>query len=183
MHAQSPRPRSSRPSLITWLATNTSGVPRAQAWRIVALGLMLGLVLGLLGGLLAGRPFAVGVFGVVGGVLGGATLGALGAVLAARLLDWAAHWSDPLLGYSGLVRMLLHAGELSLLGALGGGIGGSVGEAVGGLVTGALAGGLLGGLLYRVRGLGTILGFTSGLRSYLKIQQRYRAAVTLRSIQ
>jgi len=124
MHAQSPRPRSDRPSLITWLATNTSGVPRAQARRVVALGLMLGLFLGLLTSMLAGGPFTARAFGVVGG----ATLGALGAVLAARLLDWAAHWSDPLLGFSGVVRMLLHAGELSVLGALGGGIGAASAE-------------------------------------------------------
>src|SRR5262249_12457568 len=99
MHAQSPRPRSGRSSLITWLATNTSGVPRAQARRILALGLVLGLVLGLLTSLLAVRPFTARVFGILGGVLGGATLGALGAVLAARLLDWVVHWSDPLLGF------------------------------------------------------------------------------------
>src|SRR6187399_330735 len=153
MHTPSPRPRSSRPSLIMWLATNTSGVPRAQARRVVALGLILGLLLGSLASLLAGMAIETRIFGIVGGVLGGATLGALGAVLAARLLDWAARWSDPLLGFSGVMRMLLHAGELSLLGALGGGIGGGVGGTFGGLVSGALAGGLIGGLLYRVRGL------------------------------
>jgi hypothetical protein len=103
------------------------------------------------------------VLGVGAGVLGGSTLGALGAVLVARLLDWAARWRDPLLGYSGLVRMLLHAGELSLLGAVGGGIGGGVGGVARGLLGGMIAGGMLGALLYRVRGLGTMLGLTVGL--------------------
>jgi hypothetical protein len=100
-----------RLSLIAWLATNTSGVPRAQARRVITLGLILGL----------------------------------------------------LLGFSGVVRMLLHAGELSLLGALGGGVGGGIGGVFVGLVSGTLAGGLLGGLLYRVRGLGTALGLTMGV--------------------
>jgi hypothetical protein len=54
-------------------------------------------------------------------------------------------WSDPLLGYSGLVRMLLHAGELSPFGALGGGIGGGTGGAFGSLVSVAMAGSLIGG--------------------------------------
>jgi hypothetical protein len=76
---------------------------------------------------------------------------------------WAARWSDPLLGYSGLVRMLFHAGELSFLGALGGGIGGGVAGTLGGLATGALAGGVIGAVLYRVRGLGTVLGLTVGV--------------------
>jgi hypothetical protein len=97
------------------------------------------------------------------GVIGGTTIGALGAVLVARLIDRAARWSDPLLGYSGILRMLLHAGELSFLGALRGGIGGGIGGVIGGLLSGALAGSLLGGLLYRVRGLGTALGLTVGL--------------------
>jgi hypothetical protein len=120
-------------------------------------------MLGLLAALLAGRPLPAQAFGVLAGDLGGATLGALGVVLAARLLDWAARWSDPLLGFSGVVRMLLHAGELSLLGALGGGIGGGISGAFGGLVSGALAGGVIGGVLYRLRGLGTTLGLTVGL--------------------
>jgi hypothetical protein len=48
MQTPSPRPRSDRRSLILWLATNSSGVPRAQARRLVALGLIVGLSLGLL---------------------------------------------------------------------------------------------------------------------------------------
>src|SRR5262249_59290249 len=96
-------------------ATKTSGVPRAQARRVAAFGLILGLLLGLLASVLAGASFETRIFGIAGGVLGGATLGALGAVLAARLLDWAARWSDPLLGYSGLLPLLLHAAHLSLL--------------------------------------------------------------------
>jgi hypothetical protein len=163
MNSRSSRPPSAHPSLLAWLATNTSGVPRAQARRVVAFGLILGLLLGLLASLLVGRAFETRIFGIASGVLGGATLGALGAVLAARLLDWAVRWSDPLLGYSGLVRMLLHAGELSLLGALGGGIGGGVGGVFGGLVSGALTASLIGAGLYRLRGLGMVLGFTSGL--------------------
>jgi hypothetical protein len=103
------------------------------------------------------------MLGVAGGVLGGMTFGALGPVLVARVLDWAAHWSDPLLGYSGLVRMLLHAGELSFLGALGGGLGGGAGGTLAGLATGAVAGGLIGAVLYRVRGLGTSLGLSVGI--------------------
>src|SRR5690242_13083891 len=44
MHPRTPHSSSTRPSLVTWLAINTSGVPRAQARRVVALGLMLGLL-------------------------------------------------------------------------------------------------------------------------------------------
>jgi hypothetical protein len=163
MHPRSSRPLSDRPSLVTWLATNTSGVSRAQARRVIAGGLLLGLLLGLFAGVLVGTPLWVRMLGVVSGLLGGATLGALGAVLVARLLDWAARWNDPLLGYSGLVRMLLHAGELSLLGAVGGGLGGGIGGAASGLVCGAIAGGVVGGLLYRLRRLGTVLGLAAGL--------------------
>jgi hypothetical protein len=134
MKSRTSRAPSTHLSLLAWLATNTSGVPRAQARRVVALELILGLLLGLLASALAGRAFEARVFGIVGGVLGGATLGALGAVLAARLLDWAVRWGDPLLGYSGLMWMLLHGGELSLLGALGGGIGGDVGGALVGMI-------------------------------------------------
>jgi hypothetical protein len=176
MHPRSSRSLSDRPSFLTWLATNTSGVPRAQARRAVVYGLLLGLLLGLLAGALVGTPMWARTLGVVGGMLGGATLGALGAVLVARLLDWAARWSDPLLGYSGLVRMLLHAGELSLLGAVGGGIGGGIGGVTSGLVSGAIAGGLVGGVFYRLRRLGTVLGMSVGL-----IVARLGAALVERS--
>src|SRR5262249_18560639 len=86
MKARTSRTPSAHPSLLAWLATNTSGVPRAQARRVAAFGLILGMLLGLLGSVLAGASFETRIFGIAGGVLGGATLGALGAVLAARLL-------------------------------------------------------------------------------------------------
>jgi hypothetical protein len=163
MHPHTSDRLSNRPSFIIWLATNTSGVPRAQARQRVALGLALGLLLGLLASFLSGAAFWPRALGVMAGVIGGTTVGALGAVLTARLLDRAARWSDPLLGYSGILRMLLHAGELSFLGALGGGIGGGIGGVIGGMLGGALAGSLIGGLTYRLRGLGTALGVTVGL--------------------
>jgi hypothetical protein len=103
------------------------------------------------------------VAGVIGRVMGGTTLVALGAALAARGMDRLAPWSDPLLGYAGRMRMLLHAGEFSFLSALGGGVGGGVGGAFGGLISGELASSLIGTGLYRVRGLGAVLGLTSGL--------------------
>ena len=86
---------SNRPSLIIWLATNTSGVPRAQARRVVTLGIVLGLLLGLLTSLLSGAALWPRALGVLAGVIGGITVGALGAVLIARLIDRAARWSDP----------------------------------------------------------------------------------------
>src|SRR5438094_9882722 len=102
MHPRFPQRPSTRLSLVAWLATNTSGVSRAQARRVAALGIVLGVLLGLLADVLAGIPLWPRALGVVSGVLGGATFGALGAVLTARLLDWAARWRDPLIGYSGL---------------------------------------------------------------------------------
>ena len=69
MHARPPRPRLGHPGLLAWLATNTSGVPRAQAGRVVALGLILGGILGLLAALLTQISVAARA---LGGVLGGA---------------------------------------------------------------------------------------------------------------
>jgi hypothetical protein len=52
-----------------------------------------------------------------------AILAPLGVLLCAHFLDRALPGDDHLVGYSGLIRMLVHAGELSFLGALGGGLG------------------------------------------------------------
>ena len=61
--------RLGHPGLLAWLATNTSGVQRAQAGRVVALGLILGGILGLLAALLTQISVAARA---LGGVLGGA---------------------------------------------------------------------------------------------------------------
>jgi hypothetical protein len=162
MHPPSPRPKPFGPSFLAWLTYNASGIPRRHALRVVASGVVLGVLVGVVAGGLARawQTTTLGslVLGAGSGAIGGATVGALAVVLAAGLLDWALPSSDRLVGYSGLVRMLLQAGELSFLGGIGGGIGG----ASGGVLIGALMGSLIGSLLYRVRGLGTLLGLVIG---------------------
>jgi len=142
------------------LAYNPSGVPRRQA----LLRALAGLALGVLGGTLTGRrhPGGMHVRGAVGGACAGATAGAIGVMQLSTVMDRQLRAEDRLIGYSGAMRMLLHAGELSLLGAIGGGIGGSAGGLRAGMLRGALAGGLSGALLYQLRGLGTPLGLTAG---------------------
>ena len=161
-----PRHRS-QPTFVAWLTHNPTGIPRRQAlWR-VAFGILLGLISGWLISEVIGlghtRPlWAVGL-GIASGVIGGASLGALGVVVLARAMDRFILTNDSLIGYSGVIRMLLHAGELSALGALSGGMGGGAAGMLAGLAIGALGGGVSGGLIYQLRGLGVVLGITVGV--------------------
>ena len=100
---------------------------------------------------------------IISGSLSGAILAPLGVLLFAHFLDRALPGDDHLVGYSGLIRMLVHAGELSFLGALGGGLGVGMGSILAGLLWGGLVNGVLGAVLYRVRGLGIVLGLTIGM--------------------
>src|ERR687885_1543539 len=131
MPARSDRSNGSRPAFAAWLLHNPTGIPRRHALRVASIGIGLGLLSGAGAGILAGTwhttsPWLLGL-GIGCGSLTGATLGPLAVVLLARLLDRAFRATDSLIGYSGVLRMLLHAGELSFLGALAGGIGGGPG--------------------------------------------------------
>ena len=166
MPAHSDRSNGSRPAFAAWLLHNPTGLPRRHALRVAAIGIGLGLLGGLAAGILAGSwhttsPWLLGL-GIGCGSLTGATLGPLAVVLLARLLDRAFRATDSLIGYSGVLRMLLHAGELSFLGALAGGIGGGIGGLLAGMIGGALAGIAAGGIIYRMRGMGGSLGVIIG---------------------
>jgi hypothetical protein len=167
MNGKSQHRQRSEPSFVAWFAHNPTGIPRQQALSRVAFGVILGLFSGwLVSELLGfgrGRPvWALGL-GIASGVICGATIGALGVVVLARAVDRFVMTSDPLVGYSGVIRMLLHAGELSALGALSGGIGGGAVGLFAGLGIGAIGGAVSGGLIYQVRGLGVVLGLTTGI--------------------
>jgi hypothetical protein len=101
--------------------------------------------------------------GIAAGVIIGASLGAAVVVMLAYAIDRLVLKDVELIGYSGVIRMLLHAGELSALGALSGGIGGAANGVFAGLALGALGGSLLGGAIYQLRGLGMALGLEIGL--------------------
>jgi hypothetical protein len=166
MKAPSPRKRRTASRFMAWLAVNPSGVPRGRAIRLALIGVMLGVGAGLLMRELGGAqttPLPAGGLALLLGSVAGAILAPLGVVLIAQLLDRAVLRSDPLIGYGGLIRMLLHAGELSFLGALAGGIGAGAGTPLRGLVVGVVMTGLVGAVLYRVRGLGLLLGLTIGI--------------------
>jgi hypothetical protein len=151
----------------TWLAYNPSGIPRRHAVRVALLGVGLGILGGLLVYRLAGGGPVRSVWAlrlsIVSGSLSGAILTPLGVLLGAHLLDRAVPGDDHLVGYSGVVRMLLHAGELSFLGVLGGGIGVGSGGILAGILWSGLATSVLGAVLYRVRGFGLGLGLAMGV--------------------
>ena len=150
-----------------WFAYNPSGVPRRQAIRIALAGVGLGVVGGLFAYEVAGRGDTESLWrhglSMVAASMSGAIIAPLGVLLLARLLDRVISGDDHLIGYSGLMRMLLHAGELSFLGALGSGIGAGVGGVRMGLLSGMLVAALLGAVLYRGRGLGLVVGLTVGV--------------------
>ena len=112
---------------------------------------------------MSARPLWALCLGIASGAICGASIGALGVVVLARAMDLFVLTSDPLMGYSGVIRMLLHAGELSALGAFSGGIGGGAEGMLAGLGIGAIGGGIIGGLIYQIRGLGMILSFSVGV--------------------
>jgi hypothetical protein len=82
-------------------------------------------------------------------------------------LDRSLLGRDELLGYSGVMRELFHAGELSFLTALGAGLGRSAASRAGGVVVGTIGTGAIGAAVYGVRGLGPGLGAEAGLLSGL----------------
>jgi hypothetical protein len=144
---------------------NPSGVGRRQVQITVGVGIVVGLLSGVLLRAIgdhAWRGLWTTMLPVLAAVLAGATLGAGGVLLLTQLLDRWRPWGDPLLGFSGMMRLLWHAGELSLLGAVSAGIGSGVGGLLGSTIGGAAAGLVLGGAVYRLRGLGTALGAEAG---------------------
>lgn len=161
------RPRWAASNIRAWLPANPSGVPRRQALLRALIGVGLGIGIGsILWALNARDP--TGLTGTSGlhlvlSSISGAIAGPLGVVVVARLLDRTIRAEDQLIGYSGLIRMLLHAGELSFLGALAGGAGAGAAMPLRGLVAGVVLTGLVGAILYRVRGLGLLLGLTIGI--------------------
>lgn len=161
------RPRWAASNIRAWLPANPSGVPRRQALLRALIGVGLGIGIGsILWALNARDP--TGLTGTSGlhlvlSSISGAIAGPLGVVVVARLLDRTIRAEDQLIGYSGLIRMLLHAGELSFLGALAGGVGGGAGQIGTGLGYAMFITGLVGGVRYRLWGLGLILGLTLGL--------------------
>ena len=167
MRSNTPRTNGSRPRFTVRRSSNPSGVPRRQIFTVVALGIVLGSLGGIVASNVTGTwglvPWWVLVLGIASGTLGGATIGALGVVMVGRVLDRRFRGGDQLVGYSGVIRMLLYAGELSFLGAIAGGIGGGIGGTIAGLLGGALSGSILGGIIYRVRGLGMVLGVIIGI--------------------
>ena len=167
MNGKSPVPKPLPLAFLAWLAQNPTGIPQRQALLRAVLGAASGLFSGSVTSWLFGlwpiRPlWAIGL-GMGSGILSGATLGALGVVLLAYVIDRWVLADEHLIGYSGVIRMLLHAGELSGLGALAGGIGAGASGLVAGLLTGMIGGGFAGGLIYRIRGLGWFLGLTIGV--------------------
>jgi hypothetical protein len=167
MNGNSQRRQHAQPTFVAWLTHNPTGIPRREALGRVIFGILLSLLGGWLVSQVVGfghtRPLWATSLGIVSGAISGASIGALGVVLLARAMDRFVLTSDSLIGYSGVIRMLLHAGELSALGALSGGIGGGAASMLAGLAFGAIGGSILGGLIYQLRGLGVILGITVGL--------------------
>jgi hypothetical protein len=149
MNGKSPVAKPVPLAFLAWLAQNPTGIPQRQALLRAVLGAASGLLSGSvtswLFGLWSIRPlWAIGL-GIGSGILSGATLGALGVVLVAYAIDRWVLASEHLIGYSGVIRMLLHAGELSGLGALAGGIGGGAGGLVAGVLVGLFGGSLADG--------------------------------------
>lgn len=149
------------------LARNPSGVPRLLAVRLALIGVGLGITTALIAHTLTDRQPATSldrlILAALPASLSGAILGPLGLLLLARALDRTVRAEDHLVGYSGIIRMLLHAGELSFLGALGGGISGGSAGVTTGLLAAMLVCSLVAAVLYRLRGLGSGLGLTVGV--------------------
>jgi hypothetical protein len=160
-------PEFPEPPVLQWLVRNPTGIPRRTALLRALAGTTLA---GLLSFALARwrRP-SVGATTLAAETFGATALGGAVTPFAVTLttyaLDRGLPGRDELLGYSGVMRELLHAGELSFLGALGAGLSRSTRTTGGGLMLGAFGTGLLGALLYAVRGLGPGLGAGAGLLS------------------
>lgn len=161
-----PQPDQFQPSFFTWLAHNPTGVaPRVALGRTLA-GMLLGGLVSLATTRLRPRTSTpVRMLPMIGGVIGGSVFGPLAVVFITYRLDRRWFTGDSLLGFSGVMRELFHAGELSALGALGGGLGASSGGFSRGLLTGAVGTSFLGGVLYRFREFGTGVGIGAGLLS------------------
>jgi len=157
------------PEFVAWLARNTTGVSRASG---AARALMGTLFAGLLSTAVARRlrpsaPFAALLAETMPAAAVGGAVSPLGVAALTYYLDRRVPRSDELLGYSGVMRELLHAGELSALGALGAGLGRGVGGGARGALLSVVGTAVVGGLLYAARGLGPGLGAGAGLLSGL----------------
>lgn len=158
-----------QPTFLAWLARNPTDIPHPIALSRALLGSLLA---GLVSVTVARRarraaPTAALVRETLGAVLVGGTAGPLCVTAATYHLDRALLRRDALLGYSGVMRELFHAGELSFLTALGAGLGRSVAGPVGGVVVGTIGTGAIGAAVYTARGLGPGLGAEAGLLSGL----------------
>src|SRR5690349_7731333 len=113
MRSNTPRANGSRPRSRGQWSSNPSGVPRRQVFAVVALGIALGALGGVVASNVAGTwglvPWWSLALGIASGILSGATLGALGVVMVARALDRRFRGGDQLVGYSGVIRMLMYA--------------------------------------------------------------------------
>jgi hypothetical protein len=115
----------------------------------------------------------------------GAAAGPLCVTALTYHLDRALLRRDELLGYSGVMRELFHAGVseagaqrlLSFLTALGAGLGRSAASRAGGVVVGTIGTGAIGAAVYVARGLGPGLGAGAGLLSGLVGSLLARAAM------
>lgn len=161
-----PQPGQPQPSFLTWLAHNQTGIaPRVALGRTLA-GMVLGGLVSLVVTRLRSRTRTdARMLPMLGGVIGGSVLGPLAVVFITYKMDRRWFAGDSLLGFSGVMRELFHAGELSALGALGGGLGSSSSGFAQGLLTGAIGTSVLGGVLYYLRGFGAGVGIGAGLLS------------------
>lgn len=163
-HLQSP----GEPTFMVWLARNPTGIPRASGAARAVLGTLLtGLVSVVVGRHLRPEvPLATLLVEHLAASAIGGMLSPLGVTALTYYLDRQLPRRDTLLGYSGVMRELLHAGELSALGALGAGLARSADRAPG-TVASVVGTGALSGLLYGLRGFGPGLGVGAGLLSGL----------------
>lgn len=156
------------PSFPRWLARNPTGIPCSEALRRALAGTALAGLCSLAIAR-ARRPalppaFAARTLGVA--ALGGA-LTPFCVTATTYALDRTLLRGDELLGFSGVMRELLHAGELSVLGALGAGLAHSAATRGQGVLLSTGGTALVGTTLYAVRGFGPGLGVGAGLLSGL----------------
>jgi hypothetical protein len=161
-------PLPGEPAFLEWLAHNPTGIRRSAALGRAVVGTGLA---GLLSAAALRRTCPSAPAARIGELVGAVVVGGVAAPLvvtaATYYLDRSLLRQEELLGYSGVMRELLHAGELSFLGALGAGLAQSVEGGGRGTAVSTLGTGVTGALLYAVRGFGPGLGAGAGLLSGL----------------